>query len=332
MPFSLLRYLSIYYLALCLIKNHHMHTQFTLPAPTVSVLKVHHWRQGYLCCFWLSLADAFYRCFSLKHCEGAGMHIQKTAVCTHCRTQTHYRMEFYLPINTRVPCPPRESSNKHTHTCARAHTQTTLGWWTTSAYPSLRPCPWRGCWLPPGCTVTMSSCLPPCQPLLKCIVTIRLFFFFTPAPSLTSAWVQWVPGCTRDDKMMWCQVPKLLEVFPWFGTRLNMSNHPFLLWKNNWLPVTGHFGICPSCPPPWLCSDLSSVTTLCLTPKQRTASPFYFTHSQSYNNENILYLHAHNSFLSRVQRHSLTLLCAHDVANNSCPGFSVSAWALNKLS
>lgn len=115
MPFSLLRYLSIYYLALCLIKNHHMHTQFTLPAPTVSVLKVHHWRQGYLCCFWLSLADAFYRCFSLKHCEGAGMHIQKTAVCTHCRTQTHYRMEFYLPINTRVPCPPRESSNKHTH-------------------------------------------------------------------------------------------------------------------------------------------------------------------------------------------------------------------------
>lgn len=99
-----------------------------------------------------------------------------TDTLSHARKQNDVHAHSYTIMNHLHLVTPQTYTRTHIHT--KAHTQatpTTPGWWTTSAYPSLRPCPWRGCWLPHGCTATMSSCLPLCHPLLKSVVT-RLFF------------------------------------------------------------------------------------------------------------------------------------------------------------
>lgn len=99
-------------------------THITLSATTVSVHKVHHWRQGYLCCFWLSLPDAFCWCFSLKHFVGAGMHTSTHSIQQHALTVAHGHiigthantlLHTNSLINTHVPHPPCDSSNTHTN-------------------------------------------------------------------------------------------------------------------------------------------------------------------------------------------------------------------------
>lgn len=174
--------------------------------------------------FWLSLPDAFCRCFSLKHFACAGMQTSTYSIaCTPCCTPAHYRMHanttFHgnLFIYTHVPPPPRDSSN----TRAQAHTQstpTTPGWWTTSAYPPLRPCPWRGCWLPPGCTATMSSL----SAITKMCSDNWVFFYTGPFPHISLG--PEGPARTETYKTMPCHLPRLLEVFIWFG-RATLHSH-----------------------------------------------------------------------------------------------------------
>lgn len=152
-------------------------------------------------------------------------------VCTQWCTQTHYHMQTNARLHTssliytHVPPPPCDSSNTRTHTHTLKRTQstpTTHGWWTTSAYPSLRPCPWRGCWLASGFSATMSSCLPFCHPLQKCVVTISFFSSsFTQTLSLTSPWTS--GSSMHSGLIKWSSVIFwLLESFPWIRTRLYM--------------------------------------------------------------------------------------------------------------
>lgn len=192
----------------------------------------------------------------------------------HIITRTQTELRTCSLIHNHAPPPPCDSSNTraHTYTHTEAHTQatpTTPGWWTTSAYPSLRPCPWRGCWLPPGCTATMSTCLPLCQPLLKCVVTIRLFFLHGPLPShqpgtssssLLTDLIKWrgviFQGClscphgSGQDLTWWVLLFYCENVIDYL---VLVGLGPPRLWD-----------ICPSCPPSWLCPDVHAFPLLYL--------------------------------------------------------------------
>lgn len=67
---------------------------------------------------------------------------------------------------------------------------------------------------------------------------------------------------------MRCLHPGLLEVFPWFRTRLYMMGLIFLPWKYNWLP-----GICPL----WVSQDCgTSVLVVLATTLKKTKQIFHF--------------------------------------------------------
>lgn len=193
----------------------HTHNNPYLTTTTVAVHSVHHCRQGYLC-FWAPLARCLCRYFPLEHFAGSvrDVHVHTSLSgeahsCIITCTPTHGLIRTHLGMRSIVVVP-----HKHTQSCTQKsphtqHTLTTPGWWTTSAYPSLRPCPWRGCWHPPGCPATMSFCLPLCHPLLKCVVTIRIFqhrapFCFYHYDEASSSGLHWL-----DDSLF---MLKLLKV------------------------------------------------------------------------------------------------------------------------
>lgn len=176
---------------------------------------------------------------------------------------------------------------KHTRTytiLTQARTQstpTTPGWWTTSAYPSLRPCPWRGCRLPPGCTATMSSCLPLCHPLLKCVVTIRLFLHRqlpshqpgTSSSSLHRGLIKW---CGVIFQAHWEYSHGSGQDFTWWVLLSYCENIiDYLVLAT--LSPTGLWDICPCCPPSWLCPVIPAFLPLhytCHHPKENQRNIF----------------------------------------------------------
>lgn len=161
------------------------------------------------------------------------------------RARQNTQLHTNSPMHTYAP-PPLCNS----HTCTPIYTHTdghrvyphhpwVMNNICLSIPPSL-PLAWllASSWL--NChNVILSASL---SPITKMCSDNRAFFFWTQAPSITSAWDQWVSG--PHTEAWWNTVVSSSRAagnIPMVQT-LHDGSYFFSSWKCNWLPGIGHFG------------------------------------------------------------------------------------------